>query len=266
MKSRIIYREFGKDTMYKTWHASKNIIIFYMYSEGGSIVCNEKSYPITKGTLCLVNAGKYHYTMPDIPETYDRSKLFISPENFANICKLFSPGTTFYNFQKKSIIYAQINEAEQELVDRIFLEMEINKNNGEYSDLYQFSCCLKLFAFLNKYSVEITPSTSGFMSKAIEYINNNIYSDINVDQICYAVHMSKSYFCKQFKKHVGTTVMKYILETRIILAKDMLLKDTVSITEISELCGFSSVSYFSQAFKKSTGETPHNFRKKHISP
>ena len=80
MAEQIILHEVGKDALYKIWHASKEHLFMYIYSDGGSIVTAEKIFPMKHGTLVFIAAGTYHYTMPDDPATYDRSKLLISPE------------------------------------------------------------------------------------------------------------------------------------------------------------------------------------------
>jgi AraC-like DNA-binding protein len=95
----------------------------------------------------------------------------------------------------------------------------------------------------------------------MDYINRNILSDITIDEICSAVHMSKYYFCRKFKESMGMTVMDYVLQTRIVLAKSILAKESMSITNVSEHCCFSSVSYFCRVFKEHTGKTPLEYRK-----
>ena len=99
------------------------------------------------------------------------------------------------------------------------------------------------------------------MNEAIEYINRNITKNLTIDEICSKIHISKYHFCRQFKILTGTTIMKYILKTRIVLAKNMLSNESLSITVISNRCGFSSVSYFSRIFKEETGMNPLTFKK-----
>ena len=60
---------------------------------------------------------------------------------------------------------------------------------------------------------------------------------------------------------MGMTVMDYVLKTRIVLAKNMLEKENVSISEVSGRCGFSSESYFCRVFKESVGVSPLKYRK-----
>ena len=99
------------------------------------------------------------------------------------------------------------------------------------------------------------------MDRAVSYINDNIFAELDIDAISAYVHMSKYYFCRRFKETVGVTVMQYILKTRLALAKDMLSAGNASIGEVSEHCGFSSLSYFCRVFKEETGMTPSRFRR-----
>lgn len=262
MDETLIYHELGKDPLFKVWHASEKAMFIYMHSEGGSIVCKEKNYPIKKGVLCFVGARKYHYTMPDNPITYDRSKLFVSPEKISRILDFLPDRDNFCDFTGDAFIYAQIDEADMNAVEEIFKEIKTHEKDEMYEELILISSLVKLLVFIDKYSLESTPSVSGIMSKAVEYINNNIYTDIDIDEICSAVHISKYHLCRQFKKITGMTIMNYILKTRIVMAQNMLLKERTSVTEISNCCGFSSISYFCRVFKEETGMTPLNYRKK----
>jgi AraC-like DNA-binding protein len=261
MNANIFFHETGKDPHFKIWHASENAMIIYMHSDGGSIVCSQKSYPIHKGVLCFVGAGKHHYTMPDEPEFYDRSKLFVSPHIVSRLFKLLSNTECLHSFAEDSFIYAYVEEGEQNIVENIFRELKQYENDDLYFEMILYSCCMKLLFYLDKYSLETTTPTSGLMNKAIEYINHHIFQNIDIDEICASIHISKYYFCRQFKKTTGMTVMNYILKTRIILAQDMLSKEKLSVAEISERCGFSSISYFCRVFKNETGKTPLEYRR-----
>ena len=259
MKERIIYHELGKDALYKTWHASEEHLFMYVYSEGGSIVSGEKVFPLKKGTLVFIAAGTYHYTLPDEPASYERSKLTIAPQKFEEIVKVLK-GNRFATLTSKAIVYAMIPEKDREEIDLIFKEIR-KFNMQEERELLLLSCCMKLLLYLNKYSVESILSTTGFMAKSMDYINKNISNEIRVDDICTAVGISKNHFCREFKKNTGLTVMEYILQTRIVLAKNDLLKTKLSITEISERNGFSSVSFFCRVFKEEEKLSPLQYRK-----
>lgn len=259
MQYEIIYHEMGKDPLYKIWHASKEAMFIYVYSDGGSIVCSEKSYPLKKGVLCFVGAEKYHYTMPYIPERYERSKLFVPADTFNEILKLLSVNSD--KFSSGSFVYALIDESERSTVEGIFRKIKEYEHDAVYGKWILISGIIELLVLLNKHSFENIPAEFGAVSMAVEYINSNIERNITIDEICAEIHMSKYYFCRQFKKATNTTIMKYILKTRIVMAKNMLLNEKLTITEISNRCGFSSVSYFSRVFKEETGVSPLNYKK-----
>jgi len=261
MKEKIVYHEIGKDSLYRTWHASDEHLLMYIYSDGGSIVSGDKVFPIQSGTLVFIAAGTYHYTMPDEPENYDRSKLTIDPRKFNEMMSALR-GNTFASLTSKAIVYAEIPKENRDEIDIVFQQNERCSTEDE-KELLIFSACMKLLFYLNKYSVESTVSAAGLMARAMDYINQNISYEIHVDHICATVGISKYHFCRQFKKHTGLTVMEYILKTRIVLAKSDLIKTKLSVTEISERNGFSSVSYFCRVFKEEEGLSPLKYRNKY---
>ena len=259
---KIISHERGKDAHFKLWHAlpdEENMII-YMYSDGGSIVCRESIYPIKQGALCFIGAGKYHYTMPSDPAVYDRTKIFFPSELLRGIVSLISDGRDFSGFTWDSIVYAEIKEGDREYVDEIFGSLAASQSLP-HERAEQVLSLIKLLRLIEENSTHGATSDSGSLGGAIDYINKNIFREISIDEICAAVHISKYHFCRRFKQNMGMTVMDYVLKTRIILAKNMLEKENASITEVSDRCGFSSVSYFCRVFKESVGKTPLQYRK-----
>jgi len=222
-------------------------------------VTKEKIFPIKSGALVLINAGTYHYTMPDDPDVYNRSKLILSSAQYTKVAGLLCNTFGYADIFDRAVVYSEVAPDNRDDVERIFAEAAACQNNGGDEALL-LACVLKLVYYLRKYAVEGNAVPIGFMSKAIGYINENIAAELDIDGICSAVNVSKYYFCRQFKRHTGLTVMQYILKTRIILAKDDLEKTSSSITDISERYGFSSASYFCRVFKEETGQTPRQYR------
>ncbi len=262
MIGTVRHHDRGKDPMFKIWHASEEAMIIFMHSDGGSIVCREKTYPIRKGVLCFVGAGAMHYTMPDPPEAYDRSKLFFPGDLIQKLSEILPQGNTLEHFDRGKIVYTQLTAEDSAEVETVFCKIE-ESQASLCADQIFLSACLKLLTYPDRGSAESAREIKGTMEQAIEYINQNIASALTVDDICNAVHISKYHFCRKFKKCIGLTVMNYILKTRIISAKSLLEQTSLSVTEISGRCGFSSISYFCRVFKEDTGRSPLEYRKKH---
>ncbi len=75
---------------------------------------------------------------------------------------------------------------------------------------------------------------------------------------------SVSRFCSLYKKKYGSTPIEYLISRRISKAKHLLRLGRHNVTEISELCGFSSLHYFSVTFKKHVGLSPSEYMEKHL--
>ncbi|UZR97792.1 helix-turn-helix domain-containing protein [Chondrinema litorale] len=96
----------------------------------------------------------------------------------------------------------------------------------------------------------------------LNYISNNLSSDIRIEVLCRIACMSKSSFYRAFTDEYGITPVQLILEERIKYAKTLLCEDNISIKEIAYACGFNDPNYFSRMFKKMENESPVEFRTK----
>jgi AraC-like DNA-binding protein len=67
-----------------------------------------------------------------------------------------------------------------------------------------------------------------------------------------------------FSSVFGISPAKYVINERIILAKDLIKLPYMNIEDVAEQCGFSTLTYFFKTFKKITGETPSAYRKSNI--
>ncbi|WBV56262.1 AraC family transcriptional regulator [Chryseobacterium daecheongense] len=102
------------------------------------------------------------------------------------------------------------------------------------------------------------------MGTIYDYIHENYDKKTNVNHIAATVNLSTAAFCRYFKKQTNMTFTDFVNNYRINQAKIFLLKDS-SVTEVCFQVGFESLSYFNKLFKQHVGETPSEFRKKHLA-
>lgn len=257
---KIIHHQIGRDPLYKIWNSCADVMIIFFYTDGGSIVFQDKIFPIKNGTLCFIRSKKQHYTMPDKPSVYDRSKIFVSEEIVNGILELVCLDKEFCNlFNNNSVIYAQIPEEWRKAVEDIYKNAKSCLNNSFKAAFIQLF--FSLMTYLKSFSIECISSPTDAITRTVKYINQNYSLPITLDDICKKANMSKYYFCRKFKDTVGVTPMQYLLNTRLASTKVFLADSNKSISEISEQCGFSSVSYFCQIFKKYNDISPSEYRK-----
>ena len=93
------------------------------------------------------------------------------------------------------------------------------------------------------------------------YVKENYLEKINVDDVAQRVHMSVSWFSKQFKKETGMSFVDYINAVRIEKAKELLKNSNLTINEVYEKAGYKSRNHFYGLFRRYTGMSAHEYRK-----
>ncbi len=100
------------------------------------------------------------------------------------------------------------------------------------------------------------------IEKAIEYINENYEERLTLEDVADHVYLSSTYFSRIFNQELGMSFNGYLNKVRIDKAKALLLHGNMSLADISATVGFIDQSYFTKVFKKLTGMTPNEYRKK----
>lgn len=96
---------------------------------------------------------------------------------------------------------------------------------------------------------------------AFRYIDGHYTDpDFNLSGLSYAMHVSLSHLSTVFKQTTGNNLSAYVTDLRMKLAKDLLADMQYSISDISEMSGYSDARYFAKLFKKKVGSTPTEYR------
>lgn len=107
----------------------------------------------------------------------------------------------------------------------------------------------------------IKKSSSRLCAMVRRYIDEHFKENINLDMLAQLTHSSKYYLVHAFSEEYGISPINYMISRRIEEAKQLLKNDDYTLSVISRMLGFSSPSYFTQAFKKIVGTSPNQYRK-----
>lgn len=107
------------------------------------------------------------------------------------------------------------------------------------------------------------------VTRAIRYVHGHLFEPCSVKTIASALNLHPNYLSRIFKSEVGVSLTGYTKARKLDEAKNLLVNSDYSITEIAEMMGYGSLSYFSKDFRKIYGNSPTHFiaaRKKPKEP
>ncbi|OBZ11771.1 hypothetical protein A8L34_15660 [Bacillus sp. FJAT-27264] len=114
---------------------------------------------------------------------------------------------------------------------------------------------------IEEYSTDRNESESIQMIQSIAaFLDDHYFEDISLIDVATRFHMDPSYLSKLFKTVTSENFIEYLTRRRMEKACELLRASDRKISDISELVGYENQRYFSQVFKKSTGQTPSEYR------
>lgn len=97
--------------------------------------------------------------------------------------------------------------------------------------------------------------------KILNYIDDNLYKRITMDEISSIFYFNKDYLMRIFKKELDITIMDYINKRRIYNSLELLKNTDDLVIKIALNSGYSSLEYYSETFTKILGVSPLTYRK-----
>lgn len=129
-----------------------------------------------------------------------------------------------------------------------------------YNSLEAFySYLINYFETARNY-IQLLDSKQSIAKILITYIDKHFTEDLNRKALAEVVYLSEDHLARLFKKETGQTLVNYITEKRLGLAKSLLLHSDEPIYQIASSVGYDNYSYFTKIFKKEVGVTPVEYR------
>ena len=232
------------------WHSEFEInFIHHGMSE---FICDDEKFTSSIGDIVIIQPNVMHSIYPRVDTRPDYDTLVFSDEIF---------GT--FNSDR------YINQCIKPLINgSMRVQMHITSEHYYYNQIR--TIVENIFSFADRIVVMDNGKTidtnfykaNEIVRPAIEYITNHYNEVITIKQLAKVVHLSESYFMNQFQKYVGLSTTEYISHFRINKACKELINSKKNILEIAFSSGFHNVSNFNRQFKKITGCSPTEYRKK----
>ena len=223
----------------------------YFYFKG-----SENATVVTKGNMVLFRPKEpqvYYYYAVDKTEVYWVHFTGWKVEEYLERYEL--P-------KEENVFFTGVSPDYPWIYNQIIRELQLQREN--YEDMIRLFL-RHIFLTINRYIKEgkqTKNDTINDIERAVHYFNENYSKPISVEQYASEHLMSVNWFIHSFKNVMKVPPMQYIVSLRIAAAKGYLENSNKNIAEIAATVGYDNALYFSRLFRKYTGMTPSEYRKK----
>lgn len=252
------------------WHYHEEYELIYIMSGEGIRIVGENLSNFRPPQLALVGPWLPHLWknveseegMVDIiiikfTSSFNGQNLFDIPEFFqiSKLLKQSKRGILFNTDTINKVNNLLIKLPETEGAERLINFMHILNilSQSEDSEILTFS------DFFLPSSVE----GENRLSKIINYISDNFYEQVSIEELASVAAMTPSSLCRFFKNRTNKTIFQFINEFRVGKACQMLISGNQTIAEICFDSGFNSLTSFNRVFKDFKKLTPSQYKQKY---
>ncbi len=225
----------------------KDYLIHYVYSGQGTLYADGKKFPVHEKQAFLIFPGQVATYIADRDDPF----FYGWVEFYGNAVRELIPSA---GLSAENPVFDDKNGAAGKALEKIL-------HGGEMTPAGLTSA---FWAFADALSVKnpyVLSSTERYLQDAVYFIQANINRSITVDDVCRHLHISRNYLTRIFTQELHISPKKYIMNSRMEVAKTFLKKTDFRIGEISSLIGYEKPSDFTKAFIRAAGISPSAFRK-----
>jgi len=209
---------------------------------------------VSKGRLLVLFPGQWHTYRPLQETGWNEYYIGFEGTIIDNIV-----GDSFLS-KENQVLEVGLNE---ELVNLFSRAIEVAEADKISSQQYLSGIVLHMLGLIlsiSKNKVFEIGDIDQKIERAKIIMNENVFKDVDPEELAMKLNISYSWFRKVFKDYTGYAPAKYFQELKLRKAKQLLVGTSQSVKEISFLLDYKSTEHFFTLFKKRTGFTPLEYR------
>ena len=247
-------------------HFHHAVEILFVLQGSVNIRVGNQLHTLYENDIILINSNEVHNTNKT-KEGNIILALQLDTEYFGGVY----PGAKNIRINNNLICHDEKCEEKKDILRTYIAEIiwEINKKSRGYH--LRIGSILNLLAahLISNYdytiteedNIEIVDEEIERLHNILTYIDDNLEKKITLQEIADREHINSYYLSHFFKRKVGISFQEYINTKRLDKAFKLLLNSNMTITDISNKCGFSSTNYFNKIFKETYNTLPSENRR-----
>lgn len=256
------------------FHSHPELELVYIKESYGKRIIGNSVAPFESGDMVFLGSDIPHVWLNDEIYYQDINKLKAKAIVVYFNKDLFGPA--FYELKEaqkintlfnRGIRGLSINGKTNKLIAKKLEQLVTKKNFEIIVGLFEILSILSEsndLSFINNeaYTPINDQIKNDRLSDVFEYVNKNYKEDISLVEIARIANLTPTSFCRMFKLKAKKSFVEHLNEIRVANACKFLIETDMGMSEIAYQCGYKTASNFNRLFKKLTGTTPKEYRKK----
>lgn len=242
---------------HSTLHTHPFTELFYVVDGKGEFNIQGQRFPVKPNDFVIINPQVEHTELSSPDEPLEYIVLGINGLSFSNLTPVSEGGHPFSFFNLRD---------EQKDILRYLNAMVQEATSQQMS--YELVCHnlleILLIKILRHQHFDLEVGKQSKATKDISFIKHYLetyyHESIQLEDLASMTHLSRFYISHCFKKEIGMSPMEYLIDIRIKESKILLRTTNYSISQVADIVGFTTPTYFSKQFRKSTGISPTDYR------
>ena len=242
---------------HSTLHTHPFTELFYVVDGKGEFNIQGQRFPVKPNDFVIINPQVEHTELSTPDEPLEYIVLGINGLSFSNLTPVSEGGHPFSFFNLRD---------EQKDILRYLNAMVQEATSQSMS--YELVCHnlleILLIKILRHQHFDLEVGKQSKATKDISFIKHYLetyyHESIQLEDLASMTHLSRFYISHSFKKEIGMSPMEYLIAIRIKESKILLRTTNYSISQVADIVGFTTPTYFSKQFRKSTGISPTDYR------
>ena len=245
---------------HSTLHTHPFTELFYVVDGKGEFNIQGQRFPVKANDFVIINPQVEHTELSSPDEPLEYIVLGIRGLSFSNLTPVSEGGHPFSFFNLRD---------EQKDILRYLNAMVQEATSQSMS--YELVCHnlleILLIKILRHQHFDLEVGKQSKATKDISFIKHYLetyyHESIQLEDLASMTHLSRFYISHSFKKEIGMSPMEYLIDIRIKESKILLRTTNYSISQVADIVGFTTPTYFSKQFRKSTGISPTDYREQY---
>ena len=236
-------------------HTHNHMELFYIVGGKGQFLIEDRIHPVNPGNLVIINPNVTHTELSLNAQPLEYIVLGIEGVELATGDDSSGRFSILDHFESLDISSCLRN---------ILREMELHYTG--YEDICQAYMEILIIRLMRSIALAVPAEPQSVSANrqcaAIKrFIDLHFKDPLTLEILAEEAHMNKYYLSHTFKKEYGVSPINYMIYRRIEESKYLLAETDLSMSHIAQALGFSSLSYFSQVFRRTQLVSPMEYRK-----